>query len=62
MIHCQNKAPAFANVDNIEEKLQKHYGKYYSKPEDFIKILKQEEEMPIPGEKITQIQDEERTL
>jgi len=43
------KAPAFANIDNIEEKFQKHFGRFYEKAEDYIKILKQEENYEFPG-------------
>ncbi len=45
----ENKAPAFANIDNLDEKLQKHYGKVYEKPDEYLKILKQEENLPLPG-------------
>jgi len=43
-ITYESKAPAFANIDKIEEKLGKHYGRIYDKNEEYINILKQEEE------------------
>ena len=38
-----NKAPAFANIDNLEQKLEKHFGKIYLKPEEYQLVVKREE-------------------
>lgn len=38
-ISYKAKAPAFANIDNITEKLQKHYGRIYESPAEYKKIL-----------------------
>ena len=47
------KAPAFAKVDNLHEKLEKHWGKYYDSQETFQQILAEEEKLgPPPGVKL----------
>lgn len=44
------KAPAFANIDNIEEKIQKHYGTLFTNQEDFNKVLEYEKtQFQCPG-------------
>lgn len=51
-ISFEQKAPAFANIDNIKEKLEKHYGRVYENVADYNKIIKEEEEFVPAGEKI----------
>lgn len=62
MIKYESKAPAFANIDDLDEKLQKHYGRVYDKPEEFLKILKQEEDLPLPGVKLTEIKQGDKSF
>lgn len=47
-ISYQQKAPAFANIDNVKEKLEKHFGRIYENASDFIRLLTEEEEMFAP--------------
>lgn len=54
-INYTDKAPAFANIDNIKEKFEKHFGRIYDKHEDFLKILKQEEEFVPKGDLVKEI-------
>eukprot|EP00347_Sterkiella_histriomuscorum_P005759 403355378 len=56
----ENKAPAFANIDNINDLLLKHYGRISERPEDFIKILKEEENFVPLGDKLKDIIDGEK--
>ena len=51
-ITYEKKAPAFAHVDDIIEKLQKHYGKIYEKPSEFVDILKDEQTLELKGKKL----------
>ena len=46
------KAPAFANIDNVKEKLEKHYGKIYENTADYNALLKEEENFTPKGEKL----------
>jgi hypothetical protein len=43
------KAPAFANIDNLEDKFQKHFGRLYKGVDDFVALLKDEESFQTPG-------------
>ena len=51
-ISFEQKAPAFANIDNIKEKLEKHYGRIYENVGDFNKLVKEEETFVPQGEKL----------
>ena len=48
-IQYEKKAPAFANVDNLNEKLQKHYGKIFESTSEFQKVLEEESSISLPG-------------
>ena len=54
-ISYQQKAPAFANIDNIKEKVLKHYGRVYEDPIEFCSLLKNEESFTPPGVKLEEI-------
>ena len=55
-ISFESKAPAFANVDNIKEKMEKHFGRIYENVADYIKILKEEETSQPRGERLKQLE------
>jgi hypothetical protein len=49
-IQYESKAPAFANIDNIKEKFEKHFGRIEENVSEYIKKLKEEEEnFVLPG-------------
>lgn len=48
----EKKAPAFANIDNVEDKFEKHFGRLYKGCDDFIALLKEEETYQLPGSHI----------
>lgn len=53
----EKKAPAFATIDNIEKKLQDHYGLIYTDEAEYAaKVLEVEKEMGNFGEKVTEIE------
>ena len=54
-ISFDQKAPAFANIDNIKEKLEKHYGRIFENVSDYTKIIKEEETFTPIGEKLIDI-------
>ena len=54
-ITYQKKAPSFASVDNIEEKLQTHFGKIYTDYQLYEKEVLQKEDGKY-GTKVTQIE------
>lgn len=58
----EKKAPPFANIDKLEEKFEKHYGKYYSDVNDFYKVLKEEESYHPLGDKIKEVETHGKVL
>jgi hypothetical protein len=54
-ISYQEKAPAFANIDNIQEKFQNHFGRIHENVGDYLKLLKEEESFKPPGEKLSEM-------
>lgn len=54
-ISYQQKAPAFANIDNIKEKFEKHYGRIFEDPIEFSKMLKEEENFQPQGLKLQEL-------
>jgi histone acetyltransferase 1 len=54
-ISFEQKAPAFANIDNIKEILEKHYGRVYENVSDYNKIVKEEESFKPQGEKLSEL-------
>ena len=54
-ISFDQKAPAFANIDNIKEILEKHYGRIYENVSDYNKLVKEEEKFVPLGEKLVDI-------
>lgn len=55
-ISWQKKAPAFANIDNIEEKLRDHYGEIYTDPALFhAKVVESEKHEARFGAKVGEI-------
>ena len=48
-ITYEQKAPAYANVDNIKEKFEKHYGRIHTEVSDFLKVIKEEETLEPQG-------------
>jgi Histone acetyl transferase HAT1 N-terminus len=51
-ISFADKAPAFANVDDIKGKFEKHYGRIYENAADFTRLVKDEETFTPVGEKL----------
>jgi hypothetical protein len=51
-ISFESKAPAFANIDNIKEKLESHYGRIYENVTEFNRIVKEEDGLAPKGEKL----------
>jgi hypothetical protein len=50
-IHYLQKAPVFTKVDDVMDKLKKHYGTLYTDKSEFAaKVLAEEKEMAMPGE------------
>ena len=54
-ITYQQKAPAFANIDNLNEIFEKHYGRVYTDVAEYIKLVKEEESLKPPGVKIADV-------
>lgn len=51
----EKKAPPFANIDKLEEKFEKHYGKYFSDVSEFLKVQKEEETFQPIGDKLKEV-------
>lgn len=51
-ISYEQKAPAFANIDNIQEKFEKHFGRISTNVSDFLKIVQDEETFTPSGLKL----------
>ena len=41
----ETKAPSFANIDNIEEKLQKQFGRIYTSQDQMDKVLEEDKNL-----------------
>lgn len=51
-ISFAEKAPAFANIDDVKGKLEKHFGRIFETQSDFAKVLADEEALAPVGVKI----------
>ena len=54
-ISFEKKAPAFANIDNIKEKFENHFGRIYENVDDFNKVIKDEESFVPIGELVNEL-------
>jgi hypothetical protein len=51
----EQKAPAFANVDNLKEIFEKHFGRVHTDVADYSRIVKEEETLRPAGAKLSEV-------
>jgi len=51
----EQKAPAFANVDNLKEIFEKHFGRVHTDIAEYSRIVKEEEGLKPAGAKLAEV-------